>query len=191
MKQPDRKPTAIEISQAVLAMAEVVPFFPRTEVGQEVIIHALESFVGSKRGLDWLTNRAVAFEKWRGISDLRGVYCSAFEPADGVYGVPETPGYSAEDCERDYYQREAAETARRIEGWKQQLLTAGEGIQPFMPAPAVKGLTSTNPSRAELRRLEQDIAEQAARARRRSPEESERLLRELEEQLQHTRPSSS
>ena len=194
MKPDPVRPTHEQFTAAVLALAELIPFFPQTEVGQTMIISALESFVATDEQLAWLTmNAANHMRKWSGLADLRGMFCTRWKPLDGREEHCDVPGFTASDCEADYYRRMGEENARLLEKWKTEKLLAPPGeIQEFPPLPRLKLLPRPEPAPykppADSRPLKEIEREVIASIRpQRSPEETARLARDLEQQVEARR----
>jgi hypothetical protein len=85
-----------------------IPFFPAGEFAVLEIMRQLEAMIGDEviggfapqQRLDWLVTAAVnVMRRWGGISELRGILCSRWKPADGIEAYSSLPGYSPEDSE--------------------------------------------------------------------------------------------
>lgn len=78
------KPTKLDISRAVERMS-LLRFFPGSEGAQAEIMRLLERLVSTKPQLDWLVTTMIdRVGEWKGPTELRGVLCSRFTPADGI-----------------------------------------------------------------------------------------------------------
>lgn len=93
----------ISETQAVEAVGELgaIPYFPREAAPQAAIMRALCAFVGEPWHLRWLVDTANNhMREWRGIAELRALYCVRFKPADGIEGSQcSIAGYTPADCE--------------------------------------------------------------------------------------------
>lgn len=161
-------------------MAEMIPFFPRTDAAQAMIISAIESFVSTMDELNWLTNSAINhMREWKGLPELRGMFCTRFQPRDGRRESCSLPGFTAADAEAAYLSRMAEETARNIDQWKKEKLLAPPGeMEPFtMPANAIKP-----PKPRTLAEVEAEV--KAKTGPTRSPEEIDRMARELAAEIE-------
>src|SRR4030095_13303693 len=99
-------------------MALVIPFFPREELGQEVVQESIEEMVSSKDQLDWLVKTACNTMEQFSIPALRGIFYSR-------YGQIQAIGEAA------YLEREAREYDRKLAEWQQEAKLLGEGPKPF------------------------------------------------------------
>lgn len=105
-----------------------IPYFPKESGAQLAVMRAVEKFVSGPRELRWLIDTAVGrMREWRGVAELRGLYCTHFKPADGIEADCTIPGLTPADSEAGYLELQAAETARQIEGYRQQKLLAAPG----------------------------------------------------------------
>lgn len=93
----------ISENDAIGAVGELgaIPYFPRDEGAHTAIMRALCAFVGETWHLRWLVDTAVnRMSEWRGVAELRALYCVRFKPADGIEGnVCTIQGYTPADCE--------------------------------------------------------------------------------------------
>lgn len=135
------KPTPDDVMKAVAIMAKVIPFFPGDDLGKQIVASQIELFVNTDEELRWLMNTCIGkLEAWPSIPQLRALFCTQFKPADGQYpSFPcEIPGFRPEDFERQYFEREAEETQKRLEEYKAaKQLAPTEDREPF-PLPEVK-----------------------------------------------------
>jgi hypothetical protein len=163
-------------------MADMIPFFPRGEASQAVIISSIESFVSTVDELSWLTSAAVNhMRKWESLAELRGLFCTRYKPRDGRRESCSLPGFTVADAEAAYFQRISDENDQKLETWKRELAAAPPGtIEPFVLSPgAVKLLTAPPRPLAEV-----EAEVKASIGPPRSPEEVERLARELAEEIE-------
>jgi hypothetical protein len=199
------KPTTAAFSDAIELMSRTIPFFPQDQVAMKFIFQELESMVSTQEQLEWLARAACRHMKQFNLSDLRGMFCSRYEPADGDYGVSDIPGYTLEEsisrAEREYQQRESQEFDRKLIEWKEEAKLLGAAPDPgdlgrllpgadksFAMPPLPKRLDKlreyldARSGLPSLKEAEADM-EQAPRKPQRSEEESATLLAELEAKL--------
>jgi hypothetical protein len=195
------KPTLEEVAEAVLAIGDCVPGFPRGDVGQRVVAHSVYRFVSTREQLFWLVEAACNSMRRFSLQELRGIFCRRFPPADGTYAeAEETPGFTAADQERAYFEREARETEQKLLVWRRELkllgtapcsgsevlaLPPGANAMPTrskLPAPEPRELTREE-RQAMLRYAEEGLREAVAHGPRRTEEEQQRLVAELEAKL--------
>ena len=142
-REKPEKPTPDEIAQAVCTMARVVPFFPQDEPAKEIIIAILRDFIGSRQGLDWLSNTAVrVIENWRGPAQLRALYCTRYRPCDNLPATAcDIPGFTPTEAmdaaKMDYLERESREFDLKLAGCKREYKLLGQ-TPSVMQFPALK-----------------------------------------------------
>jgi hypothetical protein len=174
------KPSSAEIARAVALMGQSINFFPTDDAAVEMVQQSLKSFVGEASQLRWLVATACNTMRRFSLPELRGIFCSRFPPADGLYTAAETPGFTpgetARTAEEAYRQRIQAEYEQKLIEWKREAKLLGQSPQPFEwrllegpDVPAVK--------KRPLRAVEPKSV------RKRTPEENERLVRELQAKL--------
>ena len=96
------KPTPEQLKLAVDELS-IIPHFPHAENARVALAIQLSKFVSSAHQLRWLIDVAVnAMTEWRGLPELRGLYCTRFKPADGIEANCSLPGYTPEDSETGY-----------------------------------------------------------------------------------------
>lgn len=186
-----------QIAAAVEELA-AIPFFPKESGAQFAIMRAMERFVRGPRELRWLIDTAVGkMREWKGVAELRGLYCTRFSPIDGIEEDCGIPGFTANDSESGYVQVQAAETERRLLEYRhQKLLAPSSEVFDAAELPIAKRVDPAPPSRTV-----EGVRAQAARERlagvmdkpvkpvsipstpTRTPEERERLRREMVEKL--------
>jgi len=94
------KPTPEQLTAAVYEMASVIPYFPRDSGGQALVMRELAKFVTNGYELRWLVDTAAgAMRGWKGLPELRGLYCTRFKPADGREEDCRLPGFTPEESE--------------------------------------------------------------------------------------------
>ena len=92
------KPTPEQLTAAVHEMASVIPYFPRDSAGQALVMRELAKFVTNAHELRWLVDTAAAsMREWKGLPELRGLYCTRFKPADGREESCNLPGFTPEE----------------------------------------------------------------------------------------------
>ena len=118
------RPSPRELTEAVKQLG-ILRYFPNEPGSREAVMELLERMVESPEALRWLV-RAMIDEvgEWRGPKELRGVYCTRFNPADGVEAWCSSGPFSAEAMES----RAAIESAnyRALPVPNLRLLVAGE-----------------------------------------------------------------
>lgn len=93
------KPTSGQLARAVSEMG-AIPYFPTDSGAQLAVMKQLERFVSGEKELRWLVDTAAGvMREWKGVPELRGLYCTRFKPADGVEANCSLPGYTPEDSE--------------------------------------------------------------------------------------------
>lgn len=124
---------------SIAAMEALIPFFPRDTNAQDYILAALRKMIATEEQLRWLTETAInSIQKWEGLPQLRGLFCSHFRPADGIEMECSVPGFTPADCERAYFERQASESARMLSDWHRQWLLSGAIADPeLVPERAV------------------------------------------------------
>lgn len=94
--------TRQELAAAVEELS-AIPYFPQTTGAKLAIAVQLGKFVENNVKLRWLVDAAVnAMTEWKGVPELRGLYCTRYKPSDGIEGVCMLPGYAPEDCEAQF-----------------------------------------------------------------------------------------
>jgi hypothetical protein len=139
------KPTIERVSQGVLLLMELIPFFPTSIIARSYIAQYIHGFVDTEEHLDWFIGKCIEqFPKFEGLPALRALYCTRFDPADGVPPTVDIPGYSEPEL---IARHEAAileeNTRREAEFRRQKELAAGEQFKAF-PLPEVKRLPKPN-----------------------------------------------
>lgn len=78
------KPAFNEILEAVETLG-AIPYFPTDETSRRSIAAALGEFVVSKTALYFMVREAIMkMRRWSGVPELRGIYCTRFQPLDGI-----------------------------------------------------------------------------------------------------------
>lgn len=186
---------AEDVTRAIAVMKQTIPFFPQEVLGVQMVQRSIEDFVSTPEQLQWLTKVACNQMKRFSLPELRGIFCSRFAPADGMWVSAETPGFTPDEAlaasEQAYHDREAKEYERKLTEWKTEAKLLGSGTpEPFeIPAAAVKALPAPKPEKPKipgppLPEAEEELKQHLSQATRRSPEESARLIADLERQLE-------
>ena len=128
------KPSLTQIGEAVDALAELVPFFPKVPIAHKVIIAEIYRFVASEEQLTRFIETYVRkVPKYESVPQLRAVFYSLYAPADGVAPTVDVPGFTADDLEAEYRMREMADNERRLEEYRRQAqLAPPEDREPFL-----------------------------------------------------------
>jgi hypothetical protein len=185
------------IINAVRAMSSI-PFFPKEEYAQRAIMTEIAKFADRPEHVEWLEHAAIrSMREWRGVAELRGMYCTRFKPADGIDEYCSVPGFSANDCEAAYIDERSKQTERKMLEWKRELKLLGEApSEPPDVTPAIKPIGAPKVDRTTA-----DLCERRNRERlslivgsepkpihipgtpKRTPEEHAAAVRDLEAQL--------
>jgi hypothetical protein len=144
--EPKIAPGLQKIVAVVQGLAELIPFFPQTELALKLIVSEIGCFCDDEKKLEvWAREAVRYFEKYKGVATLRALYCSMYRPADGHY-VPVVhenerggtlmglPGYTEEELLEQYLKNE---TAGRSEAELRYAQLAPPDAEPF-PLPEVK-----------------------------------------------------
>jgi hypothetical protein len=188
------KITSENVAKAIAVMKDTIPFFPKQVLALEIVQRSIESFVSTGEQLEWLTHIACNTMRQWSLPELRGIFCSRFQPADGIWASAETPGFTPDEAltaaESAYHEREAKEYERKLAEWKEEAKLLGAAPEPFeIPPAAVKVIPALpapeKPAKQgpSLREAEEQLEQQLTQIRRRSAEESARLIADLERQL--------
>ena len=121
MRPPDE--IDAKIARIVVGWASLVRYFPANEIGQQLVMELVRSMVSNDRDtamkqLDWLTSQMVnTVGEWQGAKELRGVFCSRFQPRDGVEVDSTHPAFNAAAGEAksiEQERRSLSEAKRRL-----------------------------------------------------------------------------
>jgi hypothetical protein len=172
------KLTSEHVAHALAVMKESIDYFPKTPLGLEIVQDSIERHVSTGEELKRLVRIACdTMHRW---------------------SLPEFLALRASVSERAYYERELKENERKLRAWKKEakLLGSGEpepfeGIadavkrMPDVPPPSATPPPSPKPVKRipSLREAEAELTEQLTQSKRRSEEESARILADLELQL--------
>lgn len=128
------KPSQKQITAVVLAMQEIIPFFPKSDTALKLISTEIGNFVSGVDELNWFAHAAVTrFHKFEGLPQLRALYQTKYPPADGIEAGADVPGFTSEDLEAESQKRIMAENDQR---YRQALGAPEEEREPFaLPEP--------------------------------------------------------
>lgn len=118
-------PTEADCMGAVVIMGRLIRYFPADADTRELIALSLKSFVRSAGELKWLAHLASnVMAEWNGLAELRGLYCTRFRPVDGIEAMTSIRGYTprelTERAEREFFEEQAREGARRLAEYKRE-----------------------------------------------------------------------
>lgn len=100
--------TKKDLNAAVEELA-AIPYFPQGSGARLAIAVQMGKFVENNQKLRWLVDSAVtAMDEWRGVGELRGLYCTRYKPSDGIERHSTLPGYTPADNEARYEQEQAS-----------------------------------------------------------------------------------
>lgn len=93
-----------KISQRELLAAlddlKMLKYFPADAGAQASVLHLLARMCPHREALDWLVSACVDnLSEWPGPSNLRGLLCTHFKPADGIERDCGIPGWRPADLE--------------------------------------------------------------------------------------------
>lgn len=188
------KPSREQVLQAVVSIGEIIPFFPKGSLSDDLIVECLLEFIGDERQLEWFANAAVRrLSKYEGIPQLRRLFCIKYQPADGIQPIFDDPAeFAAQESmlEAQYRMREMEENDRRLAEYRRQAaLAPPEDREPLLlPEPKMIPTATTavvlhQPRETRsLRELEAEVAA-LPKSPVRSEEERLRAVQELEETL--------
>jgi len=124
---------SIEDATGAIVALRICRYFPSDRFQQSQVAAILIEMVGSKDELDWLVHAQSKLD-WQGPYQLRQLFASRFIPRDTL---------TEEEGERAYFEEQARETARKIEGWKREQKLLGEPPVRIDITPALNKLTRT------------------------------------------------
>lgn len=127
-----------EVVTAVHAMGLLIPWFPREAAACQMIAMEFFNFVGDKGQLDWFVQKCITtFTRWDGLPPFRALYCTRFEPDDGLAAAVEFPGFTTDELEAKYRAREIEENTRKFDEYREKALSEPNNSAVF-PLPEVK-----------------------------------------------------
>lgn len=126
------KPTIEQFMDVVRAWTELIPFFPKEILAQQIVCEELERFVSTKEQLDWLGSMVCrVFRAWSpeqgNLPNIRGLFCTRFKPADGLETLCTAPGFTPEAMEAAGRASEIAANDARFKQYQRQALEAPKG----------------------------------------------------------------
>ena len=185
-----------EQAGAAVVDMRICRYFPAEDYMRTQVAMILIEMVNTKQELDWLTMTQVKMGEWKGVGELRGLFCARYSPRDGIDAESETPGYRVSDIEMQYIERQSRETDRMLAAAKaeQKLLGGDVATEPVDIASTVKPI----PEPAKQSRLEQDILAGRERVvdlyvpgtRKRTAEENAALIEETRQQVEARRKAA-
>jgi hypothetical protein len=177
--------TTEESTQAVHAF-RICRYFPAEEFQRAQIVTMLIEMVTTKAELDWLVHEQCKLD-WKGPYELRQLFSTRFAPRDSIADM---------DPERAYFERESAETDRKIAEWKREQKLLGEAPVVIDVTPAIRRIgaievkPTVNRTADDLRfeRMQQLLGKETQPVHipgtpERTPEEREKLIHEMEHAL--------
>ena len=88
-----------DLDRAITRM-KLVKFFPTDAEAHGALKEFLVMICPHKEALEWLVSELVNHVgAWPGAADLRGLLCTMYKPADGIYVDCKIPGYRWQDFE--------------------------------------------------------------------------------------------
>ena len=134
-----------EFVRLLVVLKSTVYGFPNQPAFDEIALDEIASFVGIHGNvaerLEWFS-KAIArhFRTWGldcSLPMLRALYCTHYDPADGHQPTVTVPGYSPDDMEARWQEREQEDNDRRyLEFQRQVALNPAEYSTPLqLPAP--------------------------------------------------------
>lgn len=117
-----------------------MPYFPHES--RASVMRLLVMMCPHREALRWLVDQCVNHVgKWPGLSELRGLLCTRYDPADGVDQPCSLPGYRPMDFEDQHFERH-------------QMLKSGGFEQDHTALQSLtEGLDTERLQRAKARRL--------------------------------------
>jgi hypothetical protein len=121
-----------------------IPFFPDDRTIRLEIANQIAKFVGTKEQLDWLVSSAIeSIDDWQrngGIPELRGIFCTRFDPADGKETTAvHATGFREADLIRRHSARVIEENEQKLLAYREETMRLEGKSEPF-PLPNVKRL---------------------------------------------------
>jgi hypothetical protein len=175
----------VEQANSAVELLKICRYFPSSDIQGAQVAEILIDMVETKAQLDWLV-KAQTKRDWTGPADMRRLFCSRFQALDD----------SDRDPERAYFEREAAETERRIAEYKEQQKLLGEAQVAIDVTPAIRLIDRTTTERrldrttADLHfeRVQQSLGKEIRpiyipATAKRTPKEHAALIRGMEAKL--------
>ena len=118
--------------QSAIAELSMLRYFPADEATRAAVGSLMVRMVPHREALLWLVRAMVdRVGEWKGPTELRGVLCWRYRPADGISAESACAGFTATDGERL-----SIETAPRIA----ERLPSGEGCDMVRRLVAARGM---------------------------------------------------
>jgi hypothetical protein len=186
--------TVAQSTAAATVRLATLRFYPREAAVRLEIAELLMRMVGNVDQLEWLIDAMInRVGEWRGTAELRAIFCTRFAPADGIPSVDSISlGFTPSDSEAGYVEAQSKRTAMLMAGYRSEQKLIGESIN---VAAAVKPV-APEPSRHDENRRHsvarerlsnivgvKDKPTHVAGTPKRTPEQNERILCDLEAQL--------
>lgn len=78
----------------------LLKYFPTDPAAHAGLAELLHGMVSNESQLDWLVQTLINHVgEWPGPKEVRGLFCSQFQPADGIETHTSIAGFSPADCE--------------------------------------------------------------------------------------------
>ena len=146
--------TKKEFCRLLVVLQSTVQGFPDTSVFEEIALNEIASFVGVHGNvaerLEWF-GKAIArhFRTWGfdcSLPALRALYCTHYDPADGHQPTVVLPGYSPDDMEARWMEKEQEDNDKRLLEFQRLVaLNPAEYAVPLeLPAPVPKHIPEPN-----------------------------------------------
>jgi hypothetical protein len=190
----------ISEKQATDAVARLtaLEYFPSEAAARFEIARMFMRMVDDPKKLEWLVRTLVdRIGKYPGTREIRGVYCTRFQPFDGIEESSTLSGFSPADCEADYVKLQSQETNLRLadEREKQHALPGEVSDTPALPQ--IKPIAAPTRTERDLatRTIEEKLSGELSKpicipaTPVRSQEERDRLMAEMSRQLEELQKS--
>ncbi len=146
------KPSRKSVYDVVVALSQIIPFFPTSDLALDLITESVLEFVGSEERLKWFSRAAIrCISKYEGMPLLRALYCTKYSPADGVDPLVDVPGMSEVELEAAFMKREMARDMARFEEYKREGQLAPPEDRAPLQLPAVVEMLKPMPAADRLR----------------------------------------
>ncbi len=148
-------------------------YFPSDPAVIPMIAEMLKEMVPSREALDWLVNTMVnEVGEWQGPVELRGILCTRYKPLDGREAESSHCRFSPAANEARYLTEHA-----QLKAGSAPLELLGEIMQPEEPEAEI--IERPKRKQPTTRELEQQLARDAAAAKRLTPEQIESRKQEI------------
>lgn len=109
-----------DLNSAITRM-KLLKFFPGDPGARGALMELLATLCPHREALLWLTDTLInRVGEWPGPTELRGLLCTHYRPADGVEAYCGLPGWTARDMEQREIDRNDSHKA--LESGPQQVL---------------------------------------------------------------------